>query len=299
MSATFPPPQRPAGSRLPGLVAERVDDLLSRLDRALPGRVEGFYVVGSACLGAFREGRSDIDFVAIAARGLGPEELRRMRAIHRGRWTAALAGDVALRRRWPLVCNGSYLERGALTRSPREVTALAGHVAGRFATAIAPGGGFDVNPVTWHTLARHGIAVRGQEPDRLKIRADPAELRAWTRENLDSYWRTWVARARRRPSGVRPLTRWFAARGVLGVARLHYTLATGEIISKEAAGEYALATFAAEWRVVIEDALAFWRGGPASPGFRGRPGRRTLEAAEFVAHVIDTSPRVKDSASAR
>jgi predicted nucleotidyltransferase len=71
--------------RLPPVVAERVDDLLARLDRELPDRVEGFYVVGSACLGAFREGRSDIDFVAIVADGLDPDELRRLRAIHLGR----------------------------------------------------------------------------------------------------------------------------------------------------------------------------------------------------------------------
>jgi Domain of unknown function (DUF4111) len=275
-------------SRLPAPVAARVDDLLTRLDRALPGRVEGFYVVGSACLGAFREGRSDIDFVAIADRGLRPEELRRLHAVHLGRWAAALVGDVALRRRWPLVCNGSYLERGALSRSPREVTALAGHVAGRFATAIGPGGGFDVNPVTWHMLARHGIAVRGAEPDRLEIRTDPAELRVWTRENLDGYWRAWVTRARRRPSSLRALSRWFAASGVLGVSRLHYTLLTGEIASKEAAGEHALAAFAPEWRPLIEDALAFWRGAPP-PAYRGLRAHPTRRAAEFVAHVIDTS----------
>ncbi len=288
MSATFPRPQPPAESRLAPPVADRVDDLLGRLDRALPGRVEGFYVVGSTCLGAFRVGRSDIDFVAIADGGLDAAELRRLRAVHRSRWAAALIGDAVLRRRWPLVCNGSYLERGALSRSPSEVTALAGHVAGRFTT----GGGVDVNPVTWYTLARHGIAVRGPDPGSLEIHTDPAELRAWTRENLDTYWRDWLARARRSgPGRARALPRRFAARGVIGVSRLHYTLATGEIISKEAAGEYALATFGPRWRVVIEDALAFWRGDPLPTAYGGRRGIRLGDAAEFVAHVIDSSPR--------
>ncbi len=286
-------------SRLPAPVEARVDDLLARLDRALPGRVEGFYVVGSVCLGAFREGRSDIDFVAVLAGRLDPRELRRLRAVHLGRWAAALAGDAALRRRWPLVCNGSYLERGALARSPLAVSALAGHVAGRF--AIAPARGFDVNPVTWHTLARHGIAVRGPEPDELAIRTDPAELRAWTRANLDGYWRAWVARARRPGRSAERLlaSRRFAASGVLGVTRLHHTLATGEIVSKEAAGEYALETFGPEWRAVVEDALAFWRGTPPSAAYRRRPVRRTRTATEFVVHVIETSLEVKDSARDR
>jgi hypothetical protein len=119
LSAKFPRLQSHGERRLPTPVAQRVDDLLARLDRALPGRVEGFYVVGSACLGAFREGRSDIDFVAIADGGFGPEEVRRLRAVHLGRWAAALVRDAVVRQRWPLVCNGSYLESADLSRSPR------------------------------------------------------------------------------------------------------------------------------------------------------------------------------------
>jgi hypothetical protein len=262
--------------------------------------VEGFYVVGSVCLGAFRDGRSDIDFVAIVDGRLDTRELRRLRAVHVGRWAMALAGDAILRRRWPLVCNGSYLPQGALARSPLEVRAMAGHVAGRF--EVGPAGGFDVNPVTWHTLARHGIAVRGPVPAGLQIHTDPDELRAWTRANLDGYWRDWVAGARR-VSGVgriRALPRRFAAGGVLGVSRLHYTLQTGEIVDKETAGEYALETFGPEWRSVVEDALAFWRGAhPArGPDRRHRP-RRTGRAADFVAHVIDSALGMKDSAGRR
>jgi hypothetical protein len=271
---------------LPAPVRERVDDLLARLDRALPGRVEGFYVVGSACLGAFRYGRSDIDFVAILDGGLDDTELRRLSAVHLGRWIAGLAHD-ATRGRWPLVCNGSYLERGMLSRSPLEVTPLAGHVAGRFEAGRAG----DVNPVTWHTLARHGIAVRGREPERLDIRLDAVELEAWTRANLDGYWRGWVERARRPgPARVRALAQRFSAPGVLGVSRLHYTLATGEIASKEAAGEYALRTFEPRWHAIIEDALAYWRAQPAPPAYRRDPVSRRRTAAAFVDHVV----QVKD-----
>ena len=275
---------------LPAAAREAVDDLLGRLDRAVPGRVDGFYVVGSACLGAFRVGRSDLDFVAVVAGELGRGELARVRAVHMGRWGSALVRDVAVRRRWPLVCNGIYLRSGDLSRSPLEVTPLAGHVAGRF--KVAERDGLDVNPVTWHTLAGHGIAVRGPHRDRLQIHLDDAQFRSWTLGNLNGYWRRWTRRAQ--PNVVatqRALPRRFAAWGVLGAPRLHYTIATGAIASKQAAGHYALETFDPRWHALIEDALAFWRGEPAPGPYRRRPSRRNRDAAAFVGSVIEAANR--------
>jgi Domain of unknown function (DUF4111) len=287
---------------LPAPVQATVEDLLARLDRELPGRIEGFYVVGSTCLGAFRDGRSDVDFVAVLAGELEASEARQLRAIHRRLWLSAIARDGALRRRWPLVCNGSYLTPQDLSRSPLEVTPQAGHVSGRFGVAQR---GFDVNPVTWHTLARRGIAVRGPEPESLHIRTDAAELRTWTVENLNGYWRRWANRARRpgpamlralpRTGAATPHTRRFTAWGVLGSARLHYTLLTGEIASKEDAGYYALEAFAPSWRPLIEEALGFWRGARASPPYRWHPDLRRQAVVAFVAHVIESANRLPSS----
>ncbi|HYB31567.1 MAG TPA: hypothetical protein VEF89_33590 [Solirubrobacteraceae bacterium] len=54
-------------ARLPAPARAAVEDLLAQLDHELPSRIERFYVVGSTYAGAFREGRSDVDFVAILA----------------------------------------------------------------------------------------------------------------------------------------------------------------------------------------------------------------------------------------
>ena len=279
------------GDVLAELPRDVAEDLLARLDRVVPGRIKGFYVVGSASMGAFRAGRSDVDFVAIVDGEFRPAELRRLRALHVGRWTSALIHDTALRGRWPLVCNGVYLRAGDLTRSPLEVTPLAGHVTGRF--RAAPREGFDVNPVTWHVLARHGIALRGPDRDRLQVRSDEAELRAWALANLNSYWRRWAARVHpvgRSIRGVPP--RRLAASGVLGAPRLHYTIATGEIATKEAAARYALEVFDPRWHRLIEDAIAFWRDEPPSAPYRRHPHRRHHDAVEFVACVIDAANRL-------
>jgi hypothetical protein len=278
---------------LPASAQAAVEDLLGRLDRAVPGRIDGFYVVGSGCLGAFRARRSDVDFVAITGGEFGRAELARLRAVHLRCWTASLIRDVAVRRAWPLACNGIYLKNDDLSRSPLEVTPLAGHVAGRF--RVAHRDEFDVNPVTWHMLTHHGIAVRGPERDGLHIRTDEAELRTWTLGNLNSYWRRWAEGARRGGwSAARALSRRFTASGVLGAPRLHYTIATGAITSKEAAAQYALEVFEPRWHALIKDALAYWRGDPPSDPYRRHPTRGHRDAAEFVDSVIDAANRLSN-----
>ncbi len=273
------------------LPRKAADDLLARLDRAVPGRIEGFYVVGSASMGAFRPGRSDVDFVAIVDDDFHPAGLRRLRALHLGRWISALIHDTGLRLRWPLVCNGVYLKAGDLSRSPLEVTPLAGHVTGRF--RAEPRTGFDVNPVTWYVLAHHGIALRGPDRDRLQVHLDEAELRSWVLANLNSYWRRWTARVRPGGLSIRGVPpRRLAASGVLGTPRLHYTIATGEIATKEAAARYALEVFESRWHRLIEDAIAYWRGEPPPEPYRRHPHRRLRDAVEFVACVIDAANRL-------
>jgi hypothetical protein len=256
---------------------------LARVDRVAPGWIEGFYLVGSASLGAFRPGKSDIDFVAVVSGELSPEQLRRLRAVHLGQWVAACARDGVLHGRWPLVCNGIYLRSGDLALPAPTVTPIAGHVAARFRAGERSG--LDVNPVTWHTLAGHGIPIRGPGPEQLQIHLDTHALRAWSLINLNEYWSRWTEHI----AGVRALPRRAAAGGVLGAPRLHYTIATGTIATKESAGEYALEVFDRRWHPLIEDALAFWRGHPAPRIYRQRPIRRQRDASLFVAAVIDAA----------
>ena len=106
-----------------------------------------------------------------------------------------------------------------LSRSPLELTPIAGHVAGRF--RVGEPADFDANPVTWHVLARYDVAVRGPQRDRVQVHLDDGQLRSWTLGNLNGYWRHWAARAREHPAAIRRvLPRRFAAGGVLGAPRL-------------------------------------------------------------------------------
>ncbi|MBV9382462.1 MAG: DUF4111 domain-containing protein [Streptosporangiaceae bacterium] len=271
---------------LPEAAAGVTGRFLGRVDAALPGLVKGFYLVGSIALGGFRPGRSDIDFVATLGRPLSAAEVAALRRVHRRCYAEGMLRAAAHARPWPLLCNGVFLREADLASPPGAVRAMARQVAGTFDVGKA----FDVNPVTWWTLAHGGVPVRGPAPERLAIHLDDAALRDWTAANLVSYWRPWadavagggIAAWRRRLTQVH--ARRLAAWGVLGTARMHATIRTGTVISKEQAGEYALGVFGDRWHPVIHDALDYWRGLPARPG-RGSRALRA-ETAAFVTHVV-------------
>ena len=268
---------------LPAAVHLSVDHYLRAADQALPGRIGGFYLVGSVALGDFQPGRSDIDFVAVLTQALDAAELDRLRSLQRRLYLESLV--VAVRdRRWPLVCNGAFVRQADLGRSPGQVVPVASHVAGKFSL----GRGFDTNPVTWLTLKRYGIAVRGPAPNELNVYHSDAELRKWTLGNLNSYWRQWAIGVQGLgPTAAKALLRRYVAWGVMGTSRMHYTIATGDISSKVQATDYALGLWP-RWRSLLDEVRSYWLGTMRPPRISS-PFRRRRETAEFVCDVINSA----------
>jgi aminoglycoside adenylyltransferase-like protein len=130
-------------------------------------------------------------------------------------------------------------------------------------------------------VARHGVVCRGPAPADVDIWADPHTLAAWTLGNLDSYWRRLLDRASRLPSrwGLATLTPYTAVWVVTGVSRLHHTLATGEITSKEGARRYALEAFPERWQRVVRESLRIRRADRARPGIAGAVSAQVQESA--------------------
>lgn len=256
---------------------------LSLADRLLPGRIIGFYLVGSSALGAFRDGRSDIDFVAVVDRLLTSAEMRRLRVVQVGSAVRTTARALAAgHRALPGTVNGAYVCANDLTRPVTSIRPVASHVGGR----LHRGAAFDVNPVVWKELAENGIALRGPEPACLGLDPEPALLRRWNLDNLNGYWARWAdlaMRGRRASSPLLP-TDWIVAWGVLGPPRLHCTIASGRVVSKESAGEYALDRFDPEWHPIVRDGLAFTRGEPTDRA--GTRKERIARAGQFAAEVI-------------
>jgi Domain of unknown function (DUF4111)/Nucleotidyltransferase domain len=265
-------------------VQQAVGRYLGFLDRLLGDPVSGFYIVGSVALGAYRPRRSDIDFVAVLSPERSRPQARRLRVaqVESGLSTAVTA---ARQRRSPLTgtLNGVFIQEDDLPTPVTEIVPVASQVGARFFVGRA---GSDVSPVAWKVLAEKGVTWRGSEPALLGLDPQPHLLRSWTAGNLESYWRPWAARLTRRSHrGFAFRPRWSTAWGVLGVSRLYCTIATGEVVSKEAAGRYALSHFDHRWRSLIAEALAYWREEPDQLGLPW--GRRAELTAAFVEDVID------------
>jgi hypothetical protein len=255
---------------------------LAVADGAFGERLVGFYVVGSAAMGGFRPRQSDLDFVAVldvATAG----DCNRIRSVQL-RALARLAPANVVRGWGSGVCNGVYVSAADLTRPVTEIVPIASHV-GVFHTC---GQGFDVNPVQWHTLRNHGVALRGLPPSQLGLQPQPELLAAWTRDNLNDYWKRVSTKAATGSSShtIFTTSRWVTAWIVSGTARMHCTLASGAIVSKEDACAYARTTFAPEWHPIIDDAVGYFRRTKPDPMFRERSVRYAT-TGQFGLHVID------------
>lgn len=178
-----------------------------------------------------------------------------------------------------------YIRADQVERPVTQIVPIASH----HGTSFERGHAFDVNPVVWTTLADHGVTLRGPDASRLALDPERHLLRQWTLDNLNGYWAPYAETLmeRRRPHTRRVSAGWVTAWTVLGPPRLHRTVATGEIISKQDAAQYARDVFEPEWHPLITEALTIGNGGSVpAPGGRAA---RLARSAEFALHVIDSA----------
>jgi hypothetical protein len=141
--------------------------------------------------------------------------------------------------------------------------------------------------VEWRTLATKGVAVRGGPLDAASIWFDADALRRWNLTNLDDYWVAKTAEAERVPPEF--WARWESGLQwvVLGIPRLHHTIVTNEVISKSAAGSYAIEITREYWHDVIRAAMALRTD---------RQARLPKEAERLVADAVSLARWLIDDA---
>ena len=245
--------------------------LAGLLERHMQDRIAALHLVGSAADGDFRPGRSDLDFVAVLRAPLTDSEYEALGIVHR-----LYGSDPTL----PLL-SGIWITEPDLAAGP-DLTPDGQTSHDGVLIGMARG---NRNPITWAQLRGVAVTVVGAL-DRDALWDSPTRLASWTRENAESYWVPWVAKAANlwTPLGLSMLGRAPSMWGVLGISRLHYTLATGKIASKSAAGDYARSAFDPRWHRIIDECLAI-RGG-TGPSRYANPLVRRAEALAFVRMAI-------------
>ncbi|MEO3874722.1 aminoglycoside adenylyltransferase domain-containing protein [Nonomuraea sp. B12E4] len=278
---------------LPNDVARAVSRYLSVADRLLPGRICGFYVVGSVALGAWQAEGSDIDFVAAVDGDLGERAMRRLALLHKvGNVPAAWGALVRARPAIPGTLNGVFVVASDLGKPVTHIRPVASHSGPSFKR----GRGFEVNPVVWKVLLEKGVTVRGPAPDELGLDPEPGKLREWNLQQLHGHFAAWAGKALSGKPPRKPLlpAHRVAMSTMLSPPRLHHTVVTGEVVSKEAAAEYALDAFEARWHPLIRLALARRLGLSAPVGvdaFVADSRRLPGLVGEFVLDVIASADR--------
>lgn len=173
-----------------------------------------------------------------------------------------------------------YLDQDTFGAQPADRRVVPYVVNGEF-RAAAPCG--ELNPVLWLTLRRYGVPVRGPAVAELGLRTDPAERRRWNLDNLRAYWQPWAEGARRETASLPGDARVDAEAvtwGVLGPARLHFTLAYDDVTTKADAGAYVARHFPA-W-VALADRAVAWRASGAGE-FTVADLRDAADAVDAVA----------------
>jgi len=222
---------------LPEDVRVAVDGYLAEVDDVANGFVESLYVTGSIALDDYRPPISDVDLVAVCRRRPSRGEIAALSALHR---PSKPSVDVL------------YATREDLGRDPSGLS-LPGSVGGEF----RPDGAFEANPVVWRVLSTRAIAVRGDPLGAGDVWFDADTLRRWNLANLDSYWSEWLERARAHvPTEDRVRSEYGLRWLVLGIPRLHYTVATLDVTSKTGGGRHALDVVPTQWHAVVTCAIA-------------------------------------------
>jgi hypothetical protein len=239
----------------------------------MPDRVTSLHLVGSAADGDFRPGTSDLDFVAVLSHPASEDDIEALVIVHR-----IYASDPTL----PAL-DGIWVTEAELVAGPDAGGEGPATRDNQFLRSTAA----NRNPVTWEMLREGALTIAG-EIDRSALWHDPARLASWTLENVEAYWAPWQARASKLLSslGLAMLGRAAPMWGVLGISRLHYTLATGRIASKSAAGEHARVSFEDRWHRIIDESLRIRRGDRGS--LYHNPFERRRDALDFVAMAIRT-----------
>lgn len=258
---------------IPKKVHEVLDTYFDLVESKLPALLEAYYLYGSVSLGAFKEGVSDIDFIAFTKREVNEAEGNILKEIHRD-----------MKRKYPNVSlDGMYVS--SLNKNENSSMYFND---GNFQGFKK----FDRNSIDAYQLKKYGITIKGQR-ECVDYTVNWDVLIDNLKQNLNTYWLDWVNDCKRFPTikyiGLfvnLDMIEW----GVLGVSRLYYTFKEKDITSKEGAGEYALRSVPQKWHNIINESMRLRKG--IKKSYYKSVFKRRKDALEYMSFIIQESNKL-------
>lgn len=259
-------------------IKQVLDSYLHLLEAKLPNILDAFYIYGSISLGAFTDGLSDIDFIAVLKKKLTATDIATLKLVHQ-----------EIQKHYPkMSLDGIYAMKEDLESLKYEDTCPVfreGELQG-FTK-------FNKDSIDAFQLKKYGIVIKEPDLDSLNYTVDWKALLSGMHENLNTYWQDWKRSCEKFPS-IRYLGLFFSLRliewGVLGVSRLYYTFMERDIISKMGAGEFALRTVPERWHKIINESMRLRNRNPKSL-YTSRIARRK-DALQYMDFIIQESNKL-------
>ncbi|WP_217993276.1 nucleotidyltransferase domain-containing protein [Bacillus sp. AFS096315] len=178
-----------------------LDTYLQYFDLKLPNLIDSFYLYGSITLGAFKNGFSDIDFIAVVKRKVSDADVKILREIHKD-----------MQRKFPnTILDGWYILNEDIMSLNEE-----GNLCIRFNDGKFQGlNKFQKNSIDAFQLKKYGITVRGLNIDNVDISVNWDIILANMRDNLNSYWLSWLNKSKKFPT-VKYLSLFISLRSLNG-----------------------------------------------------------------------------------
>lgn len=229
----------------PSYVASPAADAI--LHRLVPGlqsllgdQLVGVYLFGSLALGDFDPANSDLDFLAVTLAELTTEQVHALQAFHADLFTSGL----------PLAdqIEGSYISRAAL-RVYDPANAHHPHID-RGESELIVQRHYTDWVIQRFSLRAHGLTLFGPPIHTLIDPISPTALRAALIELLAFWWEPMLSdTAHLQHTG-------YQAYAVATFCRMLYTLEHGDLVSKPAAGRWAMQRLP-HFAPLIQRALAY------------------------------------------
>jgi predicted nucleotidyltransferase len=238
-------------------------EYLKTITTLFPNQIEGAYLYGSLCLGAYQEGKSDIDLLVVLNRNLTTEEIKRLRKAHK-----------QLRKYYyGRLMDGMYLSVADLGKQNHELDPYPYCFKGKIKF-----GYWDVNAVTWWLLKHKGIRLYGTDISELDIPVHWGHVIDTMKYNLNEYW---MPKTKQTFSFLVDEMVEFC---VLTLSRIICTYEFGEILAKQDAVKKAQDLVPIQWQLLLKEGLRI-RINPQSASLYPSRIKRARECKAWIAYV--------------